>query len=64
MAKKNKTNKAIRKRIKLTGKGKVRYNKPGKSHLLSNKSGSRRRKLRRKETMRAVDAKKILSHMR
>jgi large subunit ribosomal protein L35 len=64
MAKKNKTKKAILKRVKLTGKGKVKYRRPGKSHLQSGKSGNRRRGLRRSEVMKKCDAKRTLALMR
>jgi large subunit ribosomal protein L35 len=64
MAKKNKTRKAILKRVKITGKGKVKYKRPGKSHLQSGKSGNRRRGLRRSEVMKKSDAKRLLALMR
>lgn len=43
---KHKTHKGIAKRIKLTAKGKVRHKRAGAGHLMSSKSGSRKRHLR------------------
>jgi large subunit ribosomal protein L35 len=63
MAKRNKTRKALFKRVKLTGKGKVKYRRPGKSHLQSGKSGNRRRRLRRSEVMGTSDAKRAFALM-
>ena len=64
MAKRNKTKKAILKRVKVTGKGKVKYKRPGKSHLQSGKSGNRRRRLRRTGVMGKSEAKRMLALMR
>ena len=44
---KQKTHKGIAKRFRVTARGKVMHHKAGKSHLLSHKSGKRRRNLRR-----------------
>lgn len=41
-----KTNKAVAKRVKLTGTGKLKRRRPSVGHLKSNKSGNRRRGLR------------------
>ena len=43
---KNKTRKAVSKRFKVTGTGKVIRHRQGKRHLLSAKSPKRRRQLR------------------
>ena len=64
MAKRNKTKKAVFKRVKVTGKGKVKYKRPGKSHLQSGKSGNRRRRLRRTGVMGKSEAKRILAFVR
>ena len=64
MARKNKTKRALFKRVKITGKGRVKYKRPGKSHLQSGKSGNRRRGLRRSQMMRKSDAERILALMR
>lgn len=42
-----KTHKGLAKRVKITGTGKVKRRKAGAGHLLSDKSGKRRRQLRR-----------------
>ncbi len=47
MANKMKTHKGLKKRVKVTGTGKVKRRKSGSGHLLSDKSGKRRRQLRR-----------------
>lgn len=46
MPKKNKTNKSLAKRFRVTGTGKLRRNKCGKRHLNSHFTGKRRRQLR------------------
>lgn len=46
MGAKMKTNRSAAKRLKVTRSGKVRRFKAGKGHLLSKKSGKRRRNLR------------------
>jgi len=40
-----KTKKALKKRVKITGTGKILRRKAGKSHLLSGKSRKRKRRL-------------------
>jgi len=42
---KMKTHKGIKKRFKLTAKGKLRYKHPGDGHLMSTKNAKRRRRL-------------------
>ena len=44
---KKKTHKGLKKRVKLTARGKVLYRHPGASHLMSTKTAKRRRHLRR-----------------
>lgn len=46
-----KTKKGVSKRFKLTKKGKIKYHGGGKSHLQTNKSGSRVRKLRKSQSL-------------
>ena len=46
MATKNKTNKSVKKRIKVTGSGKLKHAKVGKRHLNAHMSGKRTRQLR------------------
>lgn len=54
---KKKTNKAARKRLKVTKSGKIKYHRAGKRHLLSVKSGKRRRKLRKAATAHVKELK-------
>ena len=44
---KMKTHKGVAKRFKVTARGKVMHRRPGKGHLLSTKSGQRKRRLGR-----------------
>jgi large subunit ribosomal protein L35 len=44
---KQKTNKSVRKRVRITGTGKVKRNKANKRHLLSGRSSKRKRQLRK-----------------
>jgi large subunit ribosomal protein L35 len=57
---KMKTHKGIWKRVKVTASGKVKFHKHNKGHLLSNKSGNRRRRLRRTKTITGPYADKML----
>jgi large subunit ribosomal protein L35 len=43
---KMKTHKGSRKRFRVTGTGKLKRNRAGKKHLLSHKTGKRKRQLR------------------
>ena len=44
---KMKTHKGLKKRVRISARGKIRYKKPNSGHLMSGKSGDRRRALRR-----------------
>ncbi len=57
--KRAKTHKGLAKRIKVTGSGKVKFKRPGNSHLASHKPGYRVRQLRRKAIMSGSFAKKL-----
>ncbi len=46
MATKNKTNKSVKKRVKVTGTGKLKYSKVGRRHLNAHMTGKRKRQLR------------------
>jgi large subunit ribosomal protein L35 len=46
MATKNKTNKSVKKRIKVTGTGKLKYSKVGRRHLNAHMNTKRKRRLR------------------
>lgn len=56
---KQKTHKGLRKRVKIGAKGKIKYRKVGRGHLLSSKSANRKRKLRRKGVMHESEAPKV-----
>jgi len=58
---KNKTHKALLKRIRISKTGKVNHNKAGCKHLRSSKSPSRLRRLRGGSLMSTPDAKRISS---
>jgi large subunit ribosomal protein L35 len=63
MAKHNKTNKSIKKRIKVTGSGKLKHATPGKRHLNAHFTPKRRRQLRLKGTITGATVKKYLIAM-
>jgi large subunit ribosomal protein L35 len=44
---KQKTNKSVRKRVRITGTGKLKRNKANKRHLLSGRTSKRKRQLRK-----------------
>jgi large subunit ribosomal protein L35 len=54
-----KTHKGIKKRFKLTAKGKLRYKHPGVSHLMNSKNAKRRRRLTGPAVITGVYAEKI-----
>jgi large subunit ribosomal protein L35 len=56
---KMKTRKSAAKRFKLTGTGKVAYRHTRRSHLLTKKSASRKRRLATPATLPAGEARKI-----
>ncbi len=58
---KQKTHKGTKKRFKLTATGKVRYRKSFAGHLMSSKSGNRKRNLRKAAYLTGAVAKKINS---
>ena len=57
---KMKTHKGVKKRFKVTARGKVKHRKTHTGHLMSAKSGSRRRRLRKGNVVVPVIAKKVL----
>jgi len=57
MGAKMKTHKGILKRMRTTRKGKVVRHKAGRSHLLSNKSSKRKRRLRSRAEVKQRQAK-------
>jgi len=48
---KPKTNKSVRKRLRVTGTGKLKRNKGNKRHLLSGRTSKRKRQLRKATTL-------------
>lgn len=54
-----KSHRAARKRMRLTASGKVKIGSAFTSHLLTNRSAKRKRKLRRGGILSPVDAKKV-----
>jgi large subunit ribosomal protein L35 len=54
-----KTNKAAKKRFKVSKNGKVLRGRPGRRHLLSVKTGKRRRQLRRVADCSSYDNSRI-----
>lgn len=48
---KMKTHKGLTKRIKVSARGKLRYNKSNAGHLMSGKDGNRRRRMRGLDTL-------------
>ena len=59
-----KTHKATKKRLRLTKRGKVVGRRAGKSHLMSSKTGKKRRALKRRITLSGVDAKRYAKALR
>lgn len=57
---KMKSKKAMTKRFKKTGTGKVKYKHAFKSHIMNRKSPKRVRQLRKKGLVSSTDLKKIL----
>ena len=57
---KMKTHKSIRKRFRVTAKGKLKRRQAGKKHLLSHKTGKRKRHLRAPITQELAIPKKYV----
>jgi len=56
---KQKTHKGLIKRLKVTATGKIKYRRPGGSHLMSSKSAKRRRRIGSQAIMRGAAAKTV-----
>ncbi|HNQ24479.1 MAG TPA: 50S ribosomal protein L35 [Phycisphaerae bacterium] len=56
---KMKVHKGLKKRVRVTAKGKVRYKPSFGNHLMSSKSGDRCRRLRRPRILGSVTCKRI-----
>ncbi len=54
-----KSHRAARKRMRLTSSGKIKIGSAFTSHLLTNRSAKRKRKLRRGGILSVVDTKKV-----
>ncbi|MFC1705375.1 50S ribosomal protein L35 [Planctomycetota bacterium] len=54
-----KPRKGLLKRVKITAKGKAKKRRAGSGHLLSHKSGKRRRQLRKANLIAGSDMKKV-----
>jgi large subunit ribosomal protein L35 len=54
-----KTKRGLAKRVKMTGTGKIRRYRAGKSHILTKKSRARKRRLRRGDLIHSADLKRI-----
>lgn len=57
---KMKSHKGLKKRVKVSANGKLLFKAPNAGHLMSGKSGSRRRKLRRTSQMSGPTAKRMI----
>ena len=55
---KMKTHKSAAKRYKITANGKVKYKKQGLRHILTKKSTKRKRNLRHRGVLHAVEARR------
>ncbi len=55
---KQKTHKGLQKRVRVTAKKKFKFRQVGRGHLLSHKSGNRKRKLRRPGVLSHADEAK------
>ncbi len=56
---KMKTHKGLRKRVRVTASGKIRYRSSFTGHLMSGKSGNRRRRLRKPNILNSILQKRI-----
>ncbi len=56
---KMKTHKGLKKRVKITAKGKIVHRRVNTGHLMSGKSGNRRRSLRRPGVLKGAITKRI-----
>ena len=58
---KMKTHKGLLKRVRVSAKGKVRHRHPNTGHLMSGKSGNRRRGLRQRAELKKAFAARIIA---
>jgi large subunit ribosomal protein L35 len=60
---KQKSHKALSKRIKITASGKIKHKRAGGGHLMSGKNAKRRRRIATAATLKPVEVKKIKAAM-
>jgi len=60
---KQKTRKAVAKRVKVTGTGKIKRTTAGRGHLLTGKSRKRKRQLRGGAMLAGADYKRIITQL-
>ncbi len=61
---KQKTHKGLAKRFKVTAGGKVKCRTPGRGHILSSKSGKRKRQLRKDSVLTKWEPRMIIEGLR
>ncbi len=61
---KQKTHKGMQKRFKITGTGKAKHRKANRGHILSKKTGDRKRRLRGDGVITGTVAKNIAEALR
>lgn len=61
---KQKTHKGMKRRFKVTASGKVRHRSAFRGHLLSHKSGKRKRHLRNSGIIEGTDARRVVEALR
>ncbi len=54
-----KTHKGIKRRLKITKKGKIMHRRAGARHLMSSKTGKRKRQLRNWQELSKAERKKL-----
>ena len=54
-----KSHKGLLKRVRITGRGKVKFRKANASHLMSHKSADKRRKLRLTQCAKSSDIRRL-----
>jgi large subunit ribosomal protein L35 len=61
---KQKTHKGLKKRFKVTARGKIKHRTAGRGHILSSKTPKRKRHLRQDRVVVGVRAKMIIDGLR
>ncbi len=60
---KKKTKKSVAKRVRLSSRGKPKFSRPGRGHLLTSKSSKRKRHLRRAKVIHPSYAKELRNQL-